>query len=114
MERARSQDTVLPTHALNKQVFGYEPPQVMLLHDNRLNADVIEQVLRLFQQKQYRFVSLEVAQSDAAYRTPETYITRFGPMWGYRWAAGRNVKVNGNLEPDPPKWISQYAKASRR
>jgi peptidoglycan/xylan/chitin deacetylase (PgdA/CDA1 family) len=32
--------------ALNKQVFGYEPPQVMLLHDNRLNADVIEQVLR--------------------------------------------------------------------
>jgi hypothetical protein len=26
---------------LNKQVFGYEPPQVMLLHDNRLNADVI-------------------------------------------------------------------------
>jgi peptidoglycan-N-acetylglucosamine deacetylase len=31
--------------ALNKQVFGYEPPQVMLLHDNQLNADVIEQVL---------------------------------------------------------------------
>jgi peptidoglycan/xylan/chitin deacetylase (PgdA/CDA1 family) len=98
--------------ALNKQVFGYEPPQVMLLHDNRLNADVIEQVLQMFEHKQYRFVSLDGAQSDAAYRTPETYITRFGPMWGYRWAAERNVKVNGNLEPDPPKWISQYGKAS--
>jgi len=24
--------------ALNKQVLGYEPPEVMLLHDNRLNA----------------------------------------------------------------------------
>jgi len=98
--------------ALNGQVFGYEPPQVMLLHDNRLNAEVIEQVLRLFEQKEYRFVSLDVAQSDAAYRTPETYITKFGPMWGYRWANERSVKVNGSLEPDPPKWILQYGKAS--
>ena len=41
--------------ALNKQVFGYEIPQVMLLHDNRLNADVIDYVLQLFVAKQYRF-----------------------------------------------------------
>ena len=96
--------------ALNKHVFGYEPPEVMLLHDNQLNADLIEQVLRLFEEKQYRFVSLAVAQSDAAYRTPDTYITRFGPMWGYRWAKERNVTVNGSLETDPPKWISEYGK----
>jgi peptidoglycan/xylan/chitin deacetylase (PgdA/CDA1 family) len=97
--------------ALNKQVFGYEPPQVMLLHDNRLNADVIEQVLQLFEEKQYRFVSLDTAQADAAYRTPETFISEFGPMWGYRWANERNVKVNGSLEPNPPKWVLQYGKA---
>jgi len=90
--------------ALNKQVFGYEPPQVMLLHDNQLNADVIEQVLTLFEEKQYAFVTLGAAQSDIAYETPAT-ITKFGPMWGYRWAKERNVKVNGKLEPDPPKWI---------
>ncbi len=82
--------------ALDQQVFGYEPPEVMLLHDNRLNADLIGQVLGLFEQKGYRFVSLKEAQSDPAYRTPETYITRFGPMWGYRWAKERNVKVNGS------------------
>lgn len=98
--------------ALNKQVFGYEPPQVMLLHDNRLNADVIEQVLQFFVEKNYRFVSLDAAQADRAYQTPETYITKFGPMWGYRWANERNVKVNGSLEPDPPKWILDYGKAS--
>jgi peptidoglycan/xylan/chitin deacetylase (PgdA/CDA1 family) len=100
--------------ALNKQVFGYEPPQVMLLHDNRLNADVIEQVLQLFEEKQYKFVPLEAAQADAAYRTPETYITKFGPMWGYRWAKERNVQVNGSLELDPPKWILEYGKASAK
>ncbi len=90
---------------LNKQVLGYEPPQVMVLHDNRLNADVIEQLLRIFEEKRYKFVSLAEAQADAAYRTPDTYITKFGPMWGYRWANERKVKVNGSLEPDPPKWI---------
>jgi hypothetical protein len=100
--------------ALNTQVFGYEPPQVMLLHDNRLNGDVIEQVLRLFEEKQYRFVSLEAAQADAAYQTPETYITKFGPMWGYRWANERHVKVNGSLETDPPQWILQYGNASAK
>jgi peptidoglycan/xylan/chitin deacetylase (PgdA/CDA1 family) len=98
--------------ALNRQVLGYEPPQVMLLHDNRLNADVIGEVLKLFEEKKYRFVSLDAAQADAAYHTPETYITKFGPMWGYRWARERNVKVNGALEPEPPEWILQYGKDS--
>ena len=97
--------------ALNRKVLGYEPPQVMLLHDNRLNADVIEQVLALFVEKRYKFVSLDAAQSDPAYRTADTYITKFGPMWGYRWANERNVKVNGKLEADPPKWILEYGAA---
>jgi peptidoglycan/xylan/chitin deacetylase (PgdA/CDA1 family) len=95
---------------LSKQIFGYEPPQVMLLHDNRLNADVIEQILALFEKKQYRFVPLDRAQSDPAYQIPDTYITKFGPMWGYRWAAERSVKVNGRIEPDPPEWILQYGR----
>jgi peptidoglycan/xylan/chitin deacetylase (PgdA/CDA1 family) len=98
--------------ALNKQVFGYEPPQVMLLHDNQLNADVIEQVIALFAQKQYKFVSLDTAQSDRAYHTPDTYVSQYGPMWGYRWAKERSVKVNGRLESDPPQWIVDYDKPS--
>jgi peptidoglycan/xylan/chitin deacetylase (PgdA/CDA1 family) len=99
---------------LNRQVLGYAPPEVMLLHDNRLNADVIEQVLAIFEKKQYRFISLDEAQRDSAYQIPDTYITKFGPMWGYRWAAERNVKVNGALEPDPPKWIVDYGKGGTR
>ena len=95
---------------LSKQVFGYEPPEVMLLHDNRLNADMIEKLLALFEKKQYKFVSLETAQSDPAYQIPETYITKYGPMWGYRWAAERVVKVDGSLEPEPPEWVLQYGK----
>ncbi len=95
---------------LNRKVLGYEPPEVMLLHDNRLNGDVIDEVLKNFEDKHYRFVSLSEAQSDVAYRTADAWVTKYGPMWGYRWAKERNVIVNGSLETDPPKWITEYGK----
>jgi peptidoglycan/xylan/chitin deacetylase (PgdA/CDA1 family) len=98
---------------LDKQVFGYEVPHVMLLHDNHLNADTVSDIVALFQQRGYRFVTLTEALQDPAYATPETYITKFGPMWGYRWAKEFNVKVNGSDEPDPPAWINQYVKEAR-
>jgi peptidoglycan/xylan/chitin deacetylase (PgdA/CDA1 family) len=96
--------------ALSQQIFGYEVPQVIVLHDNRLNADMIEQILGMFEKKQYKFVSLDRAQSDPAYQIPDRYITKFGPMWGYRWASERGVKVNGSIEPEPPEWILQYGR----
>jgi peptidoglycan-N-acetylglucosamine deacetylase len=96
--------------SLNKRVLGYEPPQVMVLHDNRLNSDTIDSVLRLFARKGYAFVSLANAQSDSAYSIPDTYITEYGPMWGYRWARELNIQVNGRLEPEPPKWILDLAR----
>jgi hypothetical protein len=34
--------------SLNKKVLGYEPPQVMLIHDSLLNADSIDDLLALF------------------------------------------------------------------
>ena len=96
--------------ALNKQVLGYEPPEIMLLHDNQLNALMMDDVLALFEKKGYRFVSLAEAESDAIYKQPDTHVTSNGPMWGYRWAKERGVKVDGKLEPEPPEWVTQYGK----
>jgi len=98
---------------IDKQVFGYEVPHVMLLHDTRLNADTAEAIITLFEQRGYRFVTLAEALEDPAYATPETYITKFGPMWGYRWARELGVKVNDNDEPALPAWIGQYVKENR-
>jgi peptidoglycan/xylan/chitin deacetylase (PgdA/CDA1 family) len=94
---------------LNTRVLGYEPPEVMLLHLNRLNAAVIDRLLGIFEDLGYAFVSLQTAQSDPAYRNPPVFATEYGPMWGYRWARERKVKVNGRLEQEPPAWISRYA-----
>jgi peptidoglycan/xylan/chitin deacetylase (PgdA/CDA1 family) len=93
---------------LDSQVLGYDAPQIMLIHDNQLNADVIEDLLALFDKRQYRFITLEQAESDPVYQAPETAITSYGPMWAYRWAKERNIKVDGSKEPEPPKWITDY------
>ena len=98
---------------LNLQVLGYEPTEVMLLHDNRLNSEAIEDVLTMFETRGYRFATLAEAQSDPAYSIPDTYITKYGPMWGYRWAAERGVKVNGRLEPEVPRWIEDASAEGR-
>lgn len=97
------------TH-LHKQIFGREIPHVMLLHASRLNADTINQILALFTVRGYRFVTLTQAQSDPAYATPDTYATKYGPMWGYRWAKELGISLKNNHETEPPAWISEYGK----
>jgi peptidoglycan/xylan/chitin deacetylase (PgdA/CDA1 family) len=93
---------------LNRQIFGHDIPQVMLLHANGLNAEMLDQVLKIFEELDYKFVSLREAQADSAYRTPDTFFTPFGLMWGYRWARELNVKVDGRSEPEVPAWIENY------
>jgi peptidoglycan/xylan/chitin deacetylase (PgdA/CDA1 family) len=95
--------------SLNARVLGYQPPQIMLLHLNSLNAAVIEPLLGIFESLNYRFVSLAQAQSDPAYQRSPAFATKFGPMWGYRWARERGVKVDGSLEKEPPTWVVHYA-----
>jgi hypothetical protein len=55
----------------------------------------MDKLLDIFEQKHYRFVSLDTALSDAAYKTPDTFVTKYGWMWGYRWARELGVQVNG-------------------
>lgn len=92
---------------LDRQIFGRDVPHVMLLHANRLNADTIDRLLKIFEHMGFRFVTLSQAQSDPAYRTPDTYVTPDGPMWGYRWAHDLNIKVDGRQEPEVPDWITR-------
>ncbi|WP_414089457.1 polysaccharide deacetylase family protein [Rhizobium sp. BR 314] len=96
---------------LNRQVLGCEPPAVMLLHLNRINASVMDRLLEIFQASGYRFASLDEAQAHPAYASSPRFVTKFGPMWGYRWARDHGVKVDGSKEQEPPAWIVSYGKS---
>lgn len=95
---------------LNRQVLGHEPPAIMLLHVNSLNAVTLDRILILFEEAGYRFTTLKAAQADPVYQKPLTTATKFGPMWGYRWARQYDVKVNGSAEKEPPDWVVQYGR----
>ena len=81
----------------------------MLIHDSLLNADSIDDLLSIFQNRGDGFVTLSEAQHDPAYSMPDTYVTKYGMMWGYRWAKERNLGPLGIHESDPPDWITSYA-----
>ena len=92
-----------------RDLFGRDIPQILLIHANELNAGAMEEVLARLRQRGYRFVSLDEALRDEAYRSPDGYVGKVGPSWIHRWRAGRGGDVESALrrEPDPPAWVTR-------
>ena len=92
------------------EVAGKEFPQILLLHANQLNADLMPDLLAMFRRRGYGFVSLEQALADSAYAMADGYAGRGGFSWIHRWSQTRGLPPKG--EPEPPPWL-QEAMASR-
>lgn len=67
-------------------ILGYEMPQILLVHANRLNADEIDELVALVRARGYTIVPLETALEDPAYERPERYVGPAGITWLHRWA----------------------------
>jgi len=87
------------------EVASREFPQILLLHANELNSQIMPQVLEMFRRRGYRFVSLTQALDDDAYRLPERYVGRGGFSWIHRWSQTKGMPNKG--EPDEPEWVRQ-------
>jgi hypothetical protein len=86
------------------EVVRREFPQILLLHDNQLNSDLMPELLDMFRRRGYRFISLAEALADDAYRLPEEYVGRGGFSWIHRWSKTKGLAAKG--EPDPPAWVT--------
>jgi peptidoglycan-N-acetylglucosamine deacetylase len=93
---------------LAKQIMGYEPKQILLLHGNQLEADHIGELLDVMRKRGYRFISLEDALSDQAYSLPDTYIGEEGTGWLDHWAITMGKPPQG--APVFPQWVIDRAK----
>jgi peptidoglycan/xylan/chitin deacetylase (PgdA/CDA1 family) len=85
------------------EVVGREFPQIMLLHANELNSRMMPDILGMFRRRGYRFVALDEALRDAAYRLPEQYVGPGGFSWIHRWSITQGMPNKG--EPDEPEWV---------
>ena len=99
--------------AMSRQLFGREIPQVLLMHDSALNAEMLDPYLQKIEKRGYRFVSLEEALADPAYATPDRYIGPEGISWLNRWRIAFGLDPDYQHNPDPPKWVMQMSKEFR-
>lgn len=88
------------------QTIGYEIPQVLLLHANELNADTFDQLAAMMKRRGYRFITLEDALKDKAYRQPDTYAGKRGLSWLQRWAVTKGSEKNPQ-HPLYPDWLQK-------
>jgi peptidoglycan/xylan/chitin deacetylase (PgdA/CDA1 family) len=87
---------------LSKDLFAYEPKQILLLHANWLEAEHIGEVLDLLRKRGYRFISLEEALGDGAYSSPDLYVGD-GTGWIDHWLITRGKPAFN--EPAFPQWV---------
>ena len=88
---------------VSKRVTGREIPQVLLLHANTLNADRFDALAEMLKRRGYRFVSVEQALQDPAYRLRDEFVGAPGNSWFNHWevtAGGPAVPT-----PKPPEWV---------
>ncbi len=98
----------------SKVVIGREFPQVLLLHANELNAEMLDDVLTLIEKRGYKFKDLAEVQSDPAYQSKDDYVGPYGWMWTERWAIAKKIAPAAKESPDPPTWIlNEYSRLTR-
>jgi len=95
------------SRSASHRLFGRDIAYVMLLHDSRLNADCLDDLVKVFTQAGLRFVSLEQAMTDPAYATPDRYSGPDGIDWLERWLLERTTMPDAEDEPEPPGAIRQ-------
>jgi peptidoglycan/xylan/chitin deacetylase (PgdA/CDA1 family) len=96
----------------SKELLGYEPKQVLLLHANWLEAEHIGELLDLLKKRGYQFITLQEALSDSAYSMPDEYVGLEGTGWIDHWAVTRGRPLQG--EPTFPQWVIDRSRALPR
>jgi peptidoglycan-N-acetylglucosamine deacetylase len=93
----------------SRDLMGYEPPQIILLHGNWLEADHIAELLELLRKRGYRFITLQDALSDAAYSLPDEFVAEEGTNWLDHWAITKGQPPRNT--PVFPQWVMDRSKA---
>lgn len=92
------------------KLLGRNVAQTWLLHANELNAVSYADLVAATRRRGYRFITLDEAMQDPAYRRPDGYTGRYGVSWLHRWAmAEHRPKDFYAGEPVVPRWVMDLA-----
>ena len=91
------------------KLFGREIKQILLIHANFINSDYFDDIAKMLKKRNYKFVTLENALTDEAYKLPDNFVKRNGISWLHRWAIAKGKE---NILPDEPKTPDFVLKAA--
>ena len=89
---------------LSQEFLGREIKQILLLHANEINADHFDKVVAMMRKRGYKFITLEAALKDEAYKLPEV-TSRRGLSWLHRWMLAKGLEMKE--EPLQPEWVNE-------
>ena len=69
---------------LSEKLFGRQIKHIFLFHANELNADYLDELLAIIKDRDYKFTTLEDALTDEAYKLPDNFVGKYGPIWTQR------------------------------
>jgi peptidoglycan/xylan/chitin deacetylase (PgdA/CDA1 family) len=96
----------------SERIVGREIRQILLIHANALNAASFDALAMRHETRGYRFITLDRALDDDAYRMKDEYFGPAGITWLHRWALTQNQPATTYAgEPDVPAWISRASAA---
>lgn len=87
--------------SLSNAEFGRSMNQILLCHDNSINAKYLKYIIEELKLENAEFVSIENAMSDEVYKLTNNYHKKWGISWFYRWMSDSNLrKERMKQEPD--------------
>jgi len=93
---------------LSVKFYGRPINQTLLIHANLLNSRYLDELLDIFLQHDYTFVSQTEILKDPAYEQAVTVYGEYGISWIKRWGLSTGRAVKEVLEGDPqvPDYIN--------
>ncbi len=93
----------------SEKLFGRKIRQTLLLHANFINSEYFDDIVLMLRKRGYRFVTLEDALKDEAYKLPDKFTRRAGISWLHRWALDRGHEFVLPDEPLTPEFVLKAA-----
>jgi peptidoglycan/xylan/chitin deacetylase (PgdA/CDA1 family) len=93
----------------SNRLFNREISQILLLHANFINSDYFDDIAKMLKRRGYKFVTLENALTDEAYKLPDNFVRKAGISWLHRWALDKGREFVLPDEPKVPEFVMKAA-----
>ena len=87
------------------KTLGRPVSHTLLMHANSINAEYFDDLAAMFKKRGYKFVTLEEALKDEAYKLPDNFTRRAGISWLHRWTLDKGWDFVVKDEPKVPDFV---------